>query len=112
ERQAAERDSWVEAAQAAAGGGDAVRGLNGIYQSALAGRVGLLVAEATYVVAATVDDSGQIHGDAPETGTGPGHADDAVDFIAAEVLRKGGDVRYVDEGALSDLGGAVGILRY
>jgi hypothetical protein len=111
-RQAAERDSWVEAAATAAGGGDAVRGLDDIYQSALAGRVGLLVAEATYVVAATVDDSGHIHGDAPETGTGPGHADDAVDFIAAEVLRKGGDVRYVDDGALSDLGRAVGILRY
>ncbi|MEX2324006.1 MAG: hypothetical protein WEA29_09590 [Acidimicrobiia bacterium] len=112
ERQAAERDSWVEAAETAAGGGEAVRGLDDIYQSALAGRVRLLVAESTYVVAATIDDSGHIHVDAPETGVGPGHADDAVDFIAAEVLRKGGDVRYVDDGTLSDLGRAVGILRY
>lgn len=112
ERQAIERDSWVEAAETAVGGGEAARGLDDIYQSALAGRVGRLVAEATYIVAATVDDSGHIHGDAPATGTGPRHADDAVDFIAAEVLRKGGDVRYVDDGALGELGGAVGILRY
>lgn len=112
ERQAAERDSWVEAAHTAAATDKAARGLDDIYQAAVSGQVSVLVAEETYVVAANVDVSGHLHGDAPESGTGPSHADDAVDFIAAEVLRKGGDVRYVGDGELSDLGHAVAILRY
>lgn len=103
---------WIAQAAAAEAAGAAVRGLDDIYQSALAGSVRRLIAENSYVVAATIDDSGHLHKDAPPAGEGPGHVDDAVDFIASEVLRRGGEVRYVDEGALADFGGVVGILRY
>jgi hypothetical protein len=47
-----------------------------------------------------------------ETATGLSHLDDAVDELVEIVLEKGGEVVFVDEGALSDRGRVALILRY
>lgn len=112
EHQDRDRERTLIEARDAVASGNATRGLDDTYQSALAGTVSRLVAEESYVVAAGVEGNGHLVVGVSESGTGPGHVDDAVDLVAAEVLRRGGEVRYVDDGALSDLGRVVALLRY
>ena len=111
EQQDRDRERWLVEARDAVASGNATTGLDDIYQSALTGAVGRLVAEESYVVQARVESSGHLISTL-EAGIGPDHADDAIDFIAAEVLRRGGEVRYVNDGDLPDLGRAVAMLRY
>ncbi|MFF9481546.1 chemotaxis protein [Streptomyces sp. NPDC014733] len=83
-------------------------GVDEIRQNAEAGRVALLAVEENY--RETVRDTGD-HLMPAEPGD-PDSVDDIVDTIVERSLDTGAEVRFVPDGALTEVGGIAGTLRY
>lgn len=85
-------------------------GLDEIWSLAADGRVGLVVVEDGFRVAARIDERHQLH---PTTEVeAPDVVDDIVDELIEQVLRQGGDAVIVADGELAQHGRIAAALRY
>jgi hypothetical protein len=82
-----------------------------VWRMAKEGRGDTLLVEQNYHYPATVDETGMILSPA-EDATASGVIDDAVDEVIEEVMAKGGNVVFVDDGALEQHQRIALILRY
>lgn len=109
----AKRHEVVERVGAATGQGRVVSDLNDCWQAALDARVDTMVVAGDHHQAVTVSDDRRTVTpvDAAPEGVDAGH-EDAVDEMVEMVMASGGDVVFVDEGALGDLGPIAMITRF
>lgn len=89
-------------------------GIDDAWNAARAARGERLLVEESYRQPAKIDRAnGSLQLlDASDDGAGPRHLDDAVDELAETVIAKGGDVLFVEDGALADYGRVALLLRY
>jgi hypothetical protein len=86
-------------------------GIEHAWRMAHEGRVRLLLVEDDFHYPATLDESGLVLTPA-EDATAPGVIDDAVDELIEMVMAKGGEVRFLEDGSLSDHQRIVALTRY
>lgn len=111
---AGQRQAAVQEVNSALGGRRLASGIDDAWKAARAGQGAKLVTEENYRQPAVLHRDGwelEILTDEGVT-TGPTHLDDAVDELTEMVLEKGGEVVFVDEGALTDYARVALILRY
>ena len=101
----------LERLDAAVGAQQSVSTLGEVWRMAQDGRGRLLLVEEDYHAPALVDESGR-HLTLMDDPTTPGAIDDAVDDAIEAVLSRGGEVVFVDNGALEKHGRIALILRY
>lgn len=113
---------WVEAQQAEAiaalsparSANRLTTGIDDAWNAARAGRAERLLVEEGYRQPAKIDrENGSLQLLPPDIiATGPRHLDDAVDELAELVIEKGGEVLFVEDGALADFGRLALVVRY
>lgn len=86
-------------------------GIEHAWRMAHEGRVRLLLVEDDFHYPATLDESGLVLTPADDA-TAPGVIDDAVDELIEMVMAKGGEVRFLSDGSLSDHQRIVALTRY
>jgi hypothetical protein len=110
---AQQRRAAVESVGAALGAKRLASGIDDSWKSAVEGRGMELVVEEGYRQPAILHREGYVLELVDESATdGPRHLDDAVDELVELVLEKGGEVTFVDDGALADCDRVALILRY
>jgi predicted transcriptional regulator len=104
----------VESVGAALGAKRLASGIDDSWKSAVEGRGMELVVEEGYRQPAILHREGYVLElvDDESATDGPRHLDDAVDELVELVLEKGGEVTFVDDGALADCDRVALILRY
>lgn len=109
-----QRQAAVQDVGTARGANLLAPGLDDAWHAARAGRGARLIVEQGYRQPAIVHrETGSIElVSGTVQGVGPRHLDDAVDALAELVLGMGGEVLFVDDGALADFGHIALILRY
>lgn len=85
-------------------------GVHEVWDVAHQGRVALLAVEEGHRFPATVGPNGQLTGQTDPTP--PGVLDDAIDEIIEVTLRHDGEVRFVQDGHLSEWGGIAAATRW
>ncbi|MEO9255531.1 MAG: hypothetical protein ABI305_08335 [Tepidiformaceae bacterium] len=111
---ATQREAAVESVGAALGAKRLASGIDDAWKSAVEGRGTELVVEEGYRQPAMLQRDGyvlRLVGD-DSTADGPKHLDDAIDELVQLVLEKGGEITFVDDGALADYARVALILRY
>jgi hypothetical protein len=109
-----QRHAVIDEVGSALGANRLAAGIEGAWRAALEGRGARLVVDEGYRQAAILHrDEWQlelVHADASIAE--PAHLDDAIDELIELVIDKGGEVVFVDEGALADYDRVALILRY
>jgi hypothetical protein len=105
------RNQALERLGTAVGGQRSASTLGEVWRMAHEGRGDQLLVEEDYHTPARVDESG-LHLTLVDDPTPPDVIDDAVDDVIETVLAKGGEVVFVDNGALTKHGRIALILRY
>ncbi|MFB6553594.1 chemotaxis protein [Streptomyces sp. NPDC056405] len=107
-----EARGWVEAVarelDAARGRKDFAAGVDELWESAHTGRVRLLAVEENFKVTMRDDGEHLLPADSGDLDA----REDIVDEIVEQCLETGADVRFVPDGALGEVDGIAGVLRY
>jgi hypothetical protein len=108
---AKQRQEVIKALDAAISAGKYASGIDMAWRLAQEGRGAALLVEEGFRYPARLDSTGE-HLTPTNELRGPETFDDAVDELIETVLRKGGQVNFVDDGALQAHQGVAMILRY